>query len=298
MYENNYADINFYNLNNYNNFINTSVTEIDSYMSLDTYQCQPKNNCKFNIINQEQFQICNNKQNKEQKEKKFINLTLSINDSFILTTFSISKEISEQIIPQRSEQVNLSEIEYSQIKRGRKKKNDSRERKRNQFCADNLMHRLKTLFYQKFLITFINEKIKKVFNEQKYQIIKINSDLIKDIKSLLNLKLLEITLKEFLSNKISIKFYRKNTDHNIIQMEKLLESDYKDEFKIILNTQILEFYNIFISKDSFNIIKKKYGFEFNSNYITLINKLNETFEYKEKLKKFCLNYVNYLKGNK
>jgi hypothetical protein len=297
MYEN-YADNNFYNLNNYNNFIYPYITEIDSYMSLDNYQIQ-SNNCKFKIINQEQFEISNNNKNKDkQNEKKFINLTLSINESFILTTFSISNQINEQFIPQRQEQVNLSEIENYQIKRGRKKKNDIRTRKRNQFCADNLMHRLKTLFYQKFLITFINAKIKKVFKEQKYQIIKINADIIKDIKSLLNLKLLEVTLKEFLSNKISIKFYRKNTNHNIIQMEKLLESDYKDEFKIIFNTQIIEFYNIFISKDSFNIIKKRYGFEFNSNYITLINKLDETFEYKEKLKNFCLNYVNYLKGNK
>ena len=288
--QNNY----FNGFNNYNNMINPLNSDFNS-ISSDNYQNGQDNN-QFEIIKEDRFQINSNKI-KLFFKNQLDNLKNCLTDNFLLTSFSISKQINEQILS-NIPQVNYTENNNFQFKRGRKKKDDISNRKRNKFCNDNLNHRLKTLYFQKFLITLINTKIKSCFKEQKYTIIKINSDIIKDIKNKSNLDLLNSTLGEFLSKEISIKFYKKDKHHNYFEIQKLLNTKFKQEFETILNTKLIELYNIFISNDSLKIIKNKFNFIFKCNYITLINELDESNEYKDKLKKFCLNYINFLNGER
>jgi hypothetical protein len=284
------------NFNNFNILTNTLNQEYD-LISLDNYQCCQAIH-QFEIVNQEQFQISLNKGTELFSKNKFNNLKECLTDKFLLSSFSISKPINDQILSNKALQVNYTENKNIKFKRGRKKKNDITFRKRNKFCNDNLNHRLKTLYFQKFLITLINAKIKSCFKEQKYTIIKVNSDIIKDIKNKSNLNLLESTFKDFLSREISIKFYRKDKHHNCFEIQKILNSKFKQDFETILNTKLIELYNIFISNDSLNIIKKKFNFIFKCNYNSLINNLDETDEYKDKLKDFCLNYISFLKGER
>jgi hypothetical protein len=284
------------NFNYFNILTNTLNQEYDSN-SLDNYQCCQAIH-QFEIVNQEQFQISLNKGTELFSKNKFNNLKECLTDKFLLSSFSISKPINDQILSNKALQVNYTENKNIKFKRGRKKKNDITFRKRNKFCNDNLNHRLKTLYFQKFLITLINAKIKSCFKEQKYTIIKVNSDIIKDIKNKSNLNLLESTFKDFLSREISIKFYRKDKQHNCFEIQKILNSKFKQDFETILNTKLIELYNIFISNDSLNIIKKKFNFIFKCNYNSLINNLDETDEYKDKLKDFCLNYISFLKGER
>ena len=284
------------NFNNFNILTNTLNQDYD-LNSLDNYQCCQAIH-QFEIVNQEQFQISLNKDTELFSKNKFNNLKECLTDKFLLSSFSISKPINDQILSNKALQVNYTENKNIKFKRGRKKKNDITFRKRNKFCNDNLNHRLKTLYFQKFLITLINAKIKSCFKEQKYTIIKVNSDIIKDIKNKSNLNLLESTFKDFLSSEISIKFYRKDKKHNCFEIQKILNSKFKQDFETILNTKLIELYNIFISNDSLNIIKKKFNFIFKCNYITLINELDESNEYKDKLKKFCLYYINFLNGER
>jgi hypothetical protein len=284
------------NFNNFNILTNTLNQDYD-LNSLDNYQCCQAIH-QFEIVNQEQFQISLNKGTELFSKNKFNNLKECLTDKFLLSSFSISKPINDQILSNKALQVNYTENKNIKFKRGRKKKNDITFRKRNKFCNDNLNHRLKTLYFQKFLITLINAKIKSCFKEQKYTIIKVNSDIIKDIKNKSNLNLLESTFKDFLSREISIKFYRKDKYHNCFEIQKILNSKFKQDFETILNTKLIELYNIFISNDSLNIIKKKFNFIFKCNYNSLINNLDETDEYKDKLKDFCLNYISFLKGER
>ena len=284
------------NFNNFNILTNTLNQDYD-LNSLDNYQCCQAIH-QFEIVNQEQFQISLNKGTELFSKNKFNNLKECLTDKFLLSSFSISKPINDQILSNKALQVNYTENKNIKFKRGRKKKNDITFRKRNKFCNDNLNHRLKTLYFQKFLITLINAKIKSCFKEQKYTIIKVNSDIIKDIKNKFNLNLLESTFKDFLSREISIKFYRKDKQHNYFEIQKILNSKFKQDFETILNTKLIELYNIFISNDSLNIIKKKFNFIFKCNYNSLINNLDETDEYKDKLKDFCLNYISFLKGER
>ena len=285
---------NFNGFNNYNNMINPLNSDLISTSS-NNYQ-NDQNNNQFEIVKEDRFQINSNK-TKLFFKNQLNNLKNCLSDNFLLTSFSISKQINEQILS-NIPQVNYTENNNFQFKRGRKKKDDISNRKRNKFCNDNLNHRLKTLYFQKFLITLINTKIKSCFKEQKYTIIKINSDIIKDIKNKSNLDLLNSTLGEFLSREISIKFYKKDKHHNYFEIQKLLNTKFKQEFETILNTKLIELYNIFISNDSLKIIKNKFNFIFKCNYITLINELDESNEYKDKLKKFCLNYINFLNGER
>ena len=292
MYENQNNNLNNPFNNNFNILMNSYINDNDSF-SFDNYQYSQTNH-KFEIVNQDQFQICLKKNSELFSKNKFNILKKCITDKFLLTSFSITKEINEQIISKKNKNIVTNSENNIQLKRGRKKKNDYSFRKRNKFCTDNLIHRLKTLYFQKFLIALINTKIESCFKEQKYTIIKINSDIIKDIKNKTNLKLLNSTFKEFLSKEISIKCYRKNKQHNTIEIQKLLQSKFKDEFETILNMNLMELYKIFISKNSYEIIKNKFNFIFKYNYISLINKLDESDEYKEKLKDFCLNYIKFL----
>ena len=284
---------NFNGFNNYNNMINPLNSDLISTSS-NNYQNGQDNN-QFEIIKEDRFQINSNKI-KLFFKNQLDNLKNCLTDNFLLTSFSISKQINEQILSNKIPQVNYTENNNFQFKRGRKKKDDISKRKRNKFCNDNLNHRLKTLYFQRFLITLINTKIKSCFKEQKYTIIKINSDIIKDIKNKSNLDLLNSTLGDFLSREISIKFYKKDKQHNYFEIQKLLKTKFKQDFETILNTKLIELYNIFISNDSLKIIKNKFDFIFKCNYITLINELDESNEYKDKLKKFCLNYINFLNG--
>ena len=284
------------NFNNFNILTNTLNQDYD-LNSLDNYQCCQAIH-QFEIVNQEQFQISLNKGTELFSKNKFNNLKECLTDKFLLSSFSISKPINDQILSNKALQVNYTENKNIKFKRGRKKKNDITFRKRNKFCNDNLNHRLKTLYFQKFLITLINAKIKSCFKEQKYTIIKVNSDIIKDIKNKSNLNLLESTFQDFLSREISIKFYRKDKHHNCFEIQKILNSKFKQDFETVLNTKLIELYNIFISNDSLNIIKKKFNFIFKCNYNSLINNLDETDEYKDKLKDFCLNYISFLKGER
>ena len=286
---------NFYGSDDYNIMTNPLNSDFD-LISSDNDQSGQNINI-FKIVNEDHFQI-NSKKGKLFFKNKFNNLKNCLIDNFLLTSFSISKQINEQILSNKIPQVNYTENNNYQFKRGRKKKDDISFRKRNKFCNDNLNHRLKTLYFQKFLITLINAKIKSCFKEQKYTIIKINPDVIKDIKNKSNLNLLESTFKDFLSREISIKFYRKDKQHNCLEIQKLLNSKFKQDFETILNTKLKDLYNIFISNDSLNIIKNRFNFIFECNYITLIKDLNESNEYKDKLKDFCLHYISFLKGER
>ena len=91
---------------------------------------------------------------------------------------------------------------------GRKKKNSSSsiQSKRNKFSKDNLIHKLKTMFYQKFLIILMNNLISLCCLGIDVKIRKVNSDYIKDLTINLNLDILKKTIADYFSLEISKKY--------------------------------------------------------------------------------------------
>ena len=138
----------------------------------------------------------------------------------------------------------------------------------------------KTKFHNKFLVSYINEKIKCVYKKQKYLVRKFNKALVTDISILFNIDLFSSKIRNFLNQKISNNYSTVELDENkmiLIELEK------NPEFNEFLNCSVNDIYfNLFlndnykeiISKD-FKIDKEEIDFE---NITGIIEELREQGE--------------------
>jgi hypothetical protein len=178
---------------------------------------------------------------------------------------------------------------------GRKKKHSTEKGQRNKFSEDNLIHKFKTLFYQKFLINLMNYFIH-INGYDFYKIRKVNSKFIKDLSINLNLKVLNSSLADYFSLKISEKYKK----HNEYSNKKIIEElKNKNEFNDLLNIKLNALYKIFINDDCENIIKNKFNLKTPIKKIglkyLLENEKDE--EYKQALLKSCKNIYKFFNKN-
>ena len=187
---------------------------------------------------------------------------------------------------------------------GRKKKNSSSSilSKRNKFSKDNLIHKFKTIFYQKFLIVLINNLIPLCGLGKDLKIRKVESDFIKDLTINLNLDILKKTVAEYFSFEISKKYTKqeKNSNQNIINMLKnLLVS--KEKFNKLLNTKIEDLYQIFIHDDCVSIIYDEFDIDLSEakmNSLKYFLELEKQEYYRKSLEKACKDIYFFFDKNK
>ena len=187
---------------------------------------------------------------------------------------------------------------------GRKKKNSSSSvlSKRNKFSKDNLIHKFKTIFYQKFLIVLINNLIPLCGLGKDLKIRKVESDFIKDLTINLNLDILKKTVAEYFSFEISKKYTKqeKNSNQNIINMLKnLLVS--KEKFNKLLNTKIEDLYQIFIHDDCVSIIYNEFDIDLSEakmNSLKYFLELEKQEDYRKSLEKACKDIYFFFDKNK
>ena len=143
---------------------------------------------------------------------------------------------------------------------GRKKKNDNSKSNHNKYIPDNIVKKIKNRISD-FLIEFINNLINSIYNTNEINKILLNLNLhkfeLKNQKKIIkkiehkfsanltkkedNLKLLNSTLKEYLSNKISTKYVNYKENQNELIISKLLEDDEnKDIFKFVFQELKIE----------------------------------------------------------
>ena len=187
--------------------------------------------------------------------------------------------------------VNSVNEEKKTLGRKKKNSNSSIQSKRNKFSKDNLIHKFKTIFYQKFLIALVNNLIPICGLGKDLKIRKVESEFIKDLTINLNLDILKKTVAEYFSFAISKKYTKqeKNSNHNIINMlQSLLIS--KEKFKKLLDTKIEDLYKIFINDDCVNIIYNEFGIDLSEkkmNSLKYFLDLEEKEEYRKSLEKAC-----------
>ena len=162
------------------------------------------------------------------------------------------------------------------IKSGRKKKSDISNRFHNKYSSDNLIDKIKNMINIS-LVSFCNKiissiyedkiKIKEIFSSarlskkiSKMKIIKdINYNFIYNKKKAHEiLDLLNITLKDYLCNKISQKYANTPDEYNkLIINQLLLDNKYKDIFDFIFNhIKIKDWFDLFIYKKDLKDISK------------------------------------------
>lgn len=186
---------------------------------------------------------------------------------------------------------------------GRKKKNSEsvNTSNRNKFSKDNLIHKFKTIFYQKFLINLTNKLITINLGKDS-KIRKVNSDFIKDLTINLNLEILQKSLADYFSFKISKKYTKQEENSNekiINNLKEILKS--QEKFNKLLNTKIEDLYQIFINDDCVKIIYEEFNIDLFNEEMNSLNyflNLEEDPVYKLSLEKACKNIYTFFDKQK
>jgi hypothetical protein len=162
------------------------------------------------------------------------------------------------------------------IKSGRKKKSDISNRFHNKYSSDNIIDKIKNMINIS-LVSFCNKiissiyedkiKIKEIFSSARLSKKISKTKIIKDInynfiynkkKAHEILDLLNITIKDYLCNKISQKYANTPDEYNkLIINQLLLDNKYKDIFDFIFNhIKIKDWFDLFIYKKDLKDISK------------------------------------------
>ena len=240
-------------------------------------------------INENNFMNNKNKidldSNKAEFEEIYMNKTSN-------STFNNYKTSNTEVL-------TVKIIENKKKKRGRKKKNEAMNctTKRNKYAKDNIFRKIKPIFFNKFVVNYINKKILCVYKIQKYLVRKFIQKLINDISIGFNINLFNSTIRNLLNQEISKKYLTVNLDKN----KKILkELENNTEFNEFLNYSINDIYKLFINDNykeiisiNFNIDKEEIDFK---NITGLIEELREKGEEEQLLKqlKFYAYNINLL----
>jgi hypothetical protein len=147
---------------------------------------------------------------------------------------------------------------------------------------DNILKKIKVM-YHNFIIKFANNYIKFLYDGfQRYRLRKISGKITQNVTKKYNVSLSNITLKEFLSNKISPK-YKQDKDKNKKIVEKLcsLKSEIKELFEM---PYIIFYQKIFLCTNR-TFLENKYGISkrtltFDDN-LQILNQTETVTYYKE-----------------
>ena len=261
---------------------------------------------KINKIIQ-QFDI-----NQEDRKRLLLNINKdNIKDNIYIK--NIKELLTKNDYIRKSKQPKESTTEKEKEEKhklGRKRKNDDSKRKRNKYNADNIIKKIKNRLND-FILEFINKLISDLFDIKKINEILLNLNLpklksnnknqiIKKIehKSIANktkkednLKILNLNLKEYLSNNISSKYNISNNNYNGLLISKLQEYEEKEnilnfvfrELKISDWLQIYThqknienyFYNYSLSEEDKTLIENNIRGIEKSKYSEYIKKLEE-----------------------
>ena len=186
-----------------------------------------------------------------------------IKSKLLLNPRERRKKLNDKVKPKEKKEIKFNN--KSNLKSGRKTKNDFSVRTHNKFSFDNMIDKIKNMINTS-LVLFCNKIIKAIYTNEE-QIIQIFSmakiskeisrtKIIKDIdySFLANkrkgneiLELLNMTVKDYLSNKISLKYVNIPNEYNeLIINQLLLDDSNKDIFVFLFNMKIGDFFYVYI----------------------------------------------------
>ena len=196
--------------------------------------------------------------------------------------------------------------EENKIKRGRKSQNYENREEHNKMSSDNIIKNIKSKLFL-LLIESINNIIKKSA-EDKPKLYKLNYKFVNQLNKEIDLKYLNMTLKELISMEISSKYKIIPSDANKTFIESLINktNETKEEFGedydtilFVLNMTFREWLDMFTYKKNINDLKaqhnqlKNINFEKIENNISSLNNLLEELMDKHDEKYFSF-FIFYL----
>ena len=177
------------------------------------------------------------------------------------------KVIKNKLGRKRKEEINENGIKYP--------------RAHTKYKKDNMRSKIMTHF-SKFIISFLNDYMKKIYPEEKNDFFKkvdyklrnkVNTDSINNI--------MQKTLKEFCKLKVSTK--HKNCENLNLDSLNLLSNYFEKNF---FDKKISEFYKDFYLSNDMEKLKTVYGISNKTkNFECLLNKFNDDIKYRNLLEK-------------
>ena len=165
--------------------------------------------------------------------------------------------------------------------------------KRFKFAKDNIARKIKTKFFNKFLVNLLNIKIKSYFGKQIYLVRPFLNDLVTDVSIQFNIDLFNSPIKNLLNQKNSNKY----STVGLYENKRILRNLEKNpDFIEFLNISVKEFYSLFINDNykevlssDFYIDKEKIDFENITGTIEDLKEQGYDEEYLEKFKYYAKN---------
>jgi hypothetical protein len=209
--------------------------------------------------------------------------------------FSVSVGGSRKIENQKK---NLNFVKKAKV--GRKRKGDNSIGEHNKFSEDNILRKCLNLILNN-AYEFLNERIKSIYNGNigngilKKQLLFINNEQKSDNSFNYYKKILNKTLGEIFSGKISLRYTNIYPEYNKSLIERLLND--KDENKKIFFRKLFSITFIMCLKqyrgtETFEELK---GFK---NFIEEAHKFKNEAEYINNLEKTLMNYEDIIKNKK
>lgn len=288
---------------NFTTDCNTTDTQFDDTSNPELNQQLFSNISSSNLITNNNIAFNNNKEikaNHLRPKTPLINGHHDIKQFDNATDLSVNENKSDDCITQRSNTNTNIFLTLPKNKIGRKRKNDLSIREHNKYACDNLRRKCKKLIISNAL-NFINDQIKKVYNNNigkgiyKKELYKIDNYQQYEINIKFDQKLLNKTLGEIFSWKISGKFTNFLPNHNQIIIQILLnEKDEKKKsiFQKLFKVTFLQCVKQFIGVDTFEELE---GF---TSFYELKEISEEEPEYKKALKYYFLQFEDRIKNAK
>ena len=199
----------------------------------------------------------------EKLESKFLNKKRSRDDN---SEENFLNELMENDKVEKNEQENRK-------KRGRKPKNKNNYKEHDRMAADNTVKKIKAEFF-KYMILFINNIIGTINLIYNHKIYKIDYDLINRLNREIDLKYLNMTIKDLLSLDVSPKYKKVESESNKNYIEKILnEKSLNETIKFSFNMKFRDFIDIFTYKKKVKELLSKYKInEYNDDICNKIEK--------------------------
>ena len=216
------------------------------------------------------------------------------------------KRKREENIRKPTKEIKEEIKEENKIKRGRKSQKYENREEHNKMSSDNIIKNIKSKLFS-HLIIFINNIIKKSA-EDKPKLYKLDYKFVNQLNKEIDLKYLNMTLKELISMEISSKYKIIPSDANKTFIESLIKkaNETNEEFGenydtilFVLNMTFREWLDMFTYKKNINDLKaqhkqlKNINFEKIENNISSLNNLLEEMMEKHDEKYFSF-FIFYL----
>ena len=180
------------------------------------------------------------------------------------------------------------------MKRGRKTNDDSTYHKHTYESSDNIIKKLKAIFF-KNVVEYVNEFI----NKDKFKLFFLDYKLYVDrLKKEEDLKMLSLPLKELLSLNISTKYgSNKNKDANKEIIESILKEELNESPIVkLLNMTFEEWIDIFTMKNQFDCNIMFNGLE--TTLMKILSKNDSDDKYFTRMIFYLYNYKRWFENKK